>query len=114
MPDIIIKGMEMPENCETCFACDYEQGNCLASAERNTLPHNGKRRDWCHLGPADEWIPADKPPRPLERVLFRAGVFVGEGYFTSAHTWRRITGMPIWGITDEPVTHWMPLPEVPG
>lgn len=46
---IYIKDMEMPKKCEDCPFCDYEQGNCLAAAEKNTLPHNGFRKDWCPL-----------------------------------------------------------------
>lgn len=135
MPDVIVRGMKMPVNCESCPFCDYEFANCLASAERNTLPYNGERRDWCPLAPVSDdlieadgdafidalltsyenqrWIPADKPPKLGESVILRAGALVGEGYYTSAHTWRRITGMPMRVLTDEPVTEWMPLPEAP-
>ena len=52
---ILIKGVEMPKSCEECQVCDYEEGNCLLTGTnrisdgRNTLPHNGERRDWCPL-----------------------------------------------------------------
>ena len=31
---ILIKGMEMPENCEKCPFLDYEEGFCFASGEK--------------------------------------------------------------------------------
>ena len=102
MPDVIIKGMEMPERCIDCL---------VISQCKNARPLQHRPED-CHLAPANRWIPADKPPKPGERVILRAGVFVGEGYFTSAHTWRRITGRPMRDLTDDSVTEWMPLPEV--
>ena len=47
--DLIVRGVKMPESCEECPVCDYEQANCLLCDERNTLPHDGRRRDWCPL-----------------------------------------------------------------
>lgn len=46
---VIVKGMEMPKDCDECPFCDYEQGNCVANNERNTLPHDGMKKDWCPL-----------------------------------------------------------------
>lgn len=48
MSECVVR-MEMPQNCEKCPACDYEEGNCLLADDRNTLPHNGKRRSWCPI-----------------------------------------------------------------
>ena len=48
MSECVVR-MEMPESCEKCPACDYEEGNCLLADDRNTLPHNGKRRSWCPI-----------------------------------------------------------------
>ena len=45
----VVVRMEMPTSCEKCPACDYEEGNCLLADDRNTLPHNGKRRSWCPI-----------------------------------------------------------------
>ena len=45
--DLIFKNVKMPESCDECPVCDYEQANCLLADERNTLPHDGRRRDWC-------------------------------------------------------------------
>lgn len=50
MSDILIRGMEMPKDCESCSFCDYEQANCLAANDRNTLPHSFTQRPvWCPL-----------------------------------------------------------------
>ena len=47
---LYISGMEMPNSCDVCPFCDYEQANCLACNDRNTLPHyDGLRPDWCPL-----------------------------------------------------------------
>ena len=48
MSECVVR-MEMPTSCEKCPACDYEEGNCLLADDRNTLPHNGKRRSWCPI-----------------------------------------------------------------
>ena len=48
MSECVVR-MEMPESCEKCPACDYEEGNCLLADDRNTLPHNRKRRSWCPI-----------------------------------------------------------------
>ena len=45
---MLIVDMPMPECCEKCNLCDYEEADCLVN-NRNTLPHNGKRRDWCPI-----------------------------------------------------------------
>lgn len=103
MSDVIIKGMEMPESCSKCF---------MIRSCRLTIPSNGRNNN-CSIRPAPEWISVEIPPKVGERVILMAGVFVGEGYYTSAHTWYRITGIPMRDITDQPVTHWMPLPEPP-
>lgn len=46
---VYVKNMSMPKCCKECDFCDYEQGNCLANEEQNTLPHDGKKKDWCPL-----------------------------------------------------------------
>ena len=48
MSECVVR-MEMPESCEKCPVCDYEEGNCLLADDRNTLPHNGKRKSWCPI-----------------------------------------------------------------
>ena len=112
MPDVIIKGMEMPRNCDKCRLSDVNYF-CLAARER-TGWRTGGRPHMCPLRPAPEWISVEAPPSIGERVILRAGVFVGEGYYTSAHTWWRSIGVPVRDLTDQPVTHWMPLPSTEG
>ena len=56
---LLIKGMKMPKSCEECQVCDYEEGDCLLTGTylirgKNTLPHNGERRDWCPLVEVEE------------------------------------------------------------
>lgn len=59
-----------------------------------------------------EWISVkDRLPDFGMRVLVSAGSFVGESYYTSAHTWYRFTGIPLRICISEQVTHWMPLPD---
>lgn len=51
MAELVVHGMKMPVDCESCPVCDYEQANCLIADDRNTLPHfPGKRAEWCPLG----------------------------------------------------------------
>ena len=51
MSELVVHGMKMPVDCESCPVCDYEQANCLIADDRNTLPHvPGKRAEWCPLG----------------------------------------------------------------
>jgi len=118
MPDVIIKGMEMPESCYSChlrkrngmeITCPVLRKS-FSVADVNILHYRLKD---CPLRPAPEWISVEEPPRIGERVILRAGELVCEGYFTSAHTWWRVTGAPMRDLTDQPVTHWMPLPEPP-
>lgn len=62
-----------------------------------------------------QWISVEgRRPEPGKRVLATDGVFVGEAYRTSADTWRRYDGIAMRDCLGSIVTHWMPLPEVPG
>ena len=113
MPDVIIKGMEMPESCKEC--CLHEGGECHAVEEQHYATLGICRPDWCPLRPAPEWISVEERlPESGERVILQAGAFVGEGYLTTARTWWRITGVPMRNcLAEQPITHWMPLPEPP-
>lgn len=46
MADLLIRGMEMPEECLECRLADSE-GFCTATQE--TITHWGIREDWCPL-----------------------------------------------------------------
>ena len=50
---VIVKGMEMPKNCERCPFLDYEQGFCFASGEKG---ENG----WYEFS---LWVGGDKTNR---------------------------------------------------
>lgn len=114
MPDVIIKGMEMPKNCflGDCPCLDHASGRCQADKDFRYV--YGDRPYWCPLSPAPEWISVEERlPKPGARVLIVAGVFVGEGYLAGGSKWYRSLGVPICELTDRPVSHWMPLPELP-
>lgn len=68
-----IKGIMIPDNCEVCPVCDYEEGTCLLNNGRSTLPHspNGKRRAWCplvYVPPHGRLIDADKYEQLLRSI----------------------------------------------
>lgn len=59
-----------------------------------------------------EWISVKNAlPEPGERVLATNGIVVGEGYVGSK--WLRYYGVDWQVAFEEPVTHWIPLPEPP-
>lgn len=53
MPDVIIKGMEMPENCKECRL--HADGWCYAVEDQPFATLGICRPDWCPLHPAPEW-----------------------------------------------------------
>lgn len=112
---------------ETVATCSVKK-NALLVSHIMEFDAIGKEYDWYeqHIEQilerqkakaAPEWISVETPPEAGQRVILRAGVFVGEGYRTLANTYGyaayRITGIPMRDLTDQPVTHWMPLPEPP-
>ena len=49
---VYIKGVEMPNNCEECPFCDYEQGECFANRGLFVAwGHRNVRQSWCPLIP---------------------------------------------------------------
>ena len=109
MPDVIIKGMEMPENCTKCFMLR----NCNLR-----VPTEGRNND-CPLRPAPEWISVEErlldewrevlaymPIHSDEKNphMIRICWYIGNG------KWRETE----YGeIVELRITHWMPLPEPP-
>lgn len=61
------------------------------------------------------WIPVtERLPAEGERVLAATeGVFSGEAYLSCEGVWMRSYGVVWVSLADIPVTHWMPLPDVP-
>lgn len=52
---VVIRGIDVPENCYSCPFCDYEEAHCLASKGRPTgATRYGKRVDWCPMGQLPE------------------------------------------------------------
>ena len=119
MPDVIIKGMEMPESCPKCQLADVAV----------KCPLTGKSYNWgmvtrasdYPLRPAPEWISVDYDnpeslPSKSKSVLYCAfGRSVGEGYYIGFdgyhHVWKMYSCCGThW---DDEVTHWMQLPEPP-
>ncbi len=122
MPDIIIKGMEMPSRCEDCFAyrnnAEYDYAYCNISSV-NVLGHGNARLNDCPLSPAPEWISVEERlPEDEKPVVARYG-------FVSSHTTGQyfVGTLPYFAFDPVPhwqhesmglhVTHWMPLPEPP-
>lgn len=121
MPDVIIKGMEMPEMCDDCqieavtenYYGDIMSRRCPVTG-KNTEEYGWKRKgtrpDWCPLHHAPEWINAKEAKPGSEKVLAcwtaNGEKVIDTAYWTpggwNAIHWTAMT-----------VTHWMPLPEPP-
>lgn len=114
MSDVIIKGMEMPENCKECRL--HADGWCYAVEDQPFATLGICRPDWCPLCTAPEWISVeDRLPEAEDMVLVatvRGGVYYGflnhSGKFYTANN----TLYDSW-CWEPDATHWMPLPEPP-
>ena len=110
MPDVIIKGMEMPESCYCCRANNGVY--CFAvpdDADDVVGPYYRARSgkpDWCPLRPAPEWISVE------ERLPEREGDYLvwTDLYRGHAYTDYYVPGI---GWDEYEVLAWMPLPEPP-
>lgn len=114
MPDIIIKGMEMPE---TCYSCPLKKRNGIemmcpvlresfSVADVNVLHYRLKD---CPLRPAPEWISVDERlPENETEVLTLVKYKWAKKHYYSLDAYSHIDGG--W-VRNEGVTHWMPLPE---
>ena len=61
MPDLIIHGMEVPENCRKCFAIHLWDDANQCAITKKWVPWDQKDRpDWCPLSPAPEWISVEE------------------------------------------------------
>ena len=72
MADVIIKGMEMPENCNECRLLG-EGRWCWAIPVDETQPgatREDKRPDWCPLRSAPKWISVE------ERLPEKTGAYL--------------------------------------
>ncbi len=125
MPDVIIKGMEMPKSCWPDCPC-LNGDEVVCQAVEGLLDIGvlwTTRPDWCPLRPAQEWISVEErlPEQRInqhtldfEYVLcsttfgdvrpYKYGRRIGRG---GAHFWNGA------GYVDAYVAHWMPLPKPP-
>lgn len=70
---VYIKGFVIPENCDECPVCDYEQGECLVSNGKFVLYEERlKRQPWCPL------IPVKDCGDLIDRDRLRQAMFIGE------------------------------------
>ncbi len=77
MPDVIIKGMEMPESCFECPCVRHDSWRGEDSYQCNNtlaiISEYSQRPDWCPLRPAPEWISVEvrcRECRYYERELW--------------------------------------------
>ncbi len=114
MPDVIIKGMEMPNCCRACklnndTICALINGCVYDETDGST------RRPDCHLRPAPEWISVEErlPEQNIQCLIWTdkgwcgfgsCGIYDGEAEWDTESYWVEEDGL---------VTHWMPLPEPP-
>lgn len=123
MPDVIIKGMEMPENCNECRLLG-ERRWCWAIPVDETQPgptQEDKRPDWCPLRPAPEWHDVADPPKRygLYYVIQRSayGDFRSLLYYSATDgSWIEYDadyGDEFGILEHDDVVRWHDLPEPP-
>lgn len=110
--NILIKGMEMPNNCWECplmsnLSCSYN----------NEIISNTQRREECPLVEVPGWTPVTErlPNSATEYVLCcgsKGGMFVGWAAVKTYDGSGKCTGFQNSG-KGRSFTHWMPLPEPP-
>ena len=86
MPDVIVKGMEMPPRCVSCPCWTLVPVNGTAldvcNVKDTMIENPFTRPDWCPLEPAPEWISVkDRLPEDGQTVL----AYWGNGHFKEKH-----------------------------
>lgn len=119
MPDVIIKGMEMPESCEDCQISKtglfYRWcGIDIPGISNDVEGHMDSRPDWCPLSSAPEWISVEEMPPPNDTAIqllinrrYQVVAKIRKGEWVLSWTFEPI------GLDSTDVLHWMPLPEPP-
>ena len=120
MPDVIIKGMEMPESCYCCRANNSVY--CFAvpdDADDVVGPYYRARSgkpDWCPLRPVSGWIGVEERlPETNGRYIVAyedatsvLDFFNGKWFFP----WHSSPGCIAWE-QEGTIQAWMPFPELP-
>ena len=93
---VYIKGFVIPENCDKCPVCDYEQGECLVSNGKFVLYEERlKRQPWCPLIPVKDCgdlIDRDALIKEIERVCLPDSLGATIGFGAAK---RRIDDAPV-------------------
>lgn len=121
MPDVVVKGMDMPKGCMDCVM-RYNGWVCRQMGRLLTIEDimaaEDKRPDWCPLEPAPEWISWDERllPEDNQRILIYVDCKGHEPIqldtaMDDGETFGLESG---YGFGKGESTHWMPLPEPPG
>ena len=110
-------------SCELCNHCDNGNFVCIDNLAADAADVLQEYVDRCaryaeeamELREKHQWIPvAERLPAEGMRVLAATeGVFSGEAYLSCEGVWMRSYGVAWVSLADIPVTHWMPLPDVP-
>lgn len=119
MADVIIKDMEMPENCWICLMFIEDDYSCQLDG-RGVWENVNNRPDWCPLGPAPEWISVEERlPDPYKVVIVAyldTNDPIGNCYIGMT-SWTGVTnhGEAHWNYYGPAIkiTHWMQLPSQP-
>lgn len=115
MPDVIIKGMEMPENCRGCqfmkIGVGDWKGEFWCSAIRfQPLTNIDKRPDWCPLSPVPEWISVKERPPDSEGYYYTATRLPMQNQIAWFYS---LTPYPSAAFQRPDILFWRPLPEPP-
>lgn len=113
MPDVIIKGMEMPVCCRGCAMYDTMSCRLLRRDVYRHAAVTADRPEDCPLSPAPEWISVEEALPEAEDDSCSSCVQVTDGRGVSIAYWCNFDP-GYWSYTGlEDITHWMPLPEPP-
>ena len=106
---VLIRGMEMPKNCEDCPMAFSVNFGILCTPTHNIVGDGeiSKKQNWCPL--VEVWIPvSEKLPQKCKFYLVTDCGEVEEAYYNSDGFWFSWNGNKL-----KSVTHWMTLPEPP-
>lgn len=85
MSSVLIKGMEMPSECEYCGLCRYypENGNVWCNGKNKLLKQGWKEAHWTHLDvKRPDWCPLIELPEKHGRLIEEPECFYYGGLAT--------------------------------